>query len=317
VKLHVDGWDPGYGSGFEPGESRQSAAKTVLDVERPTGAWQPLDPPRDTPEPAAVLLVDGVRRIDAGMWLTGADGVTYRGVAVSFAAGVVRCDRRRGAAEILRTAVRRGLFSPSPEAPELAGGAVRYTPYQTGSDDPGKLNGAVQAQLRALEVGVSEGDRTDDDLLVVDGPLHHGRRSLPRALGYAKTQTVEYLPDPLVAVVTGLGPGQRTPLFRIDSPWPLFAWYLRLPGGPGGGPRAGIVRVECSAELPVDEAVALADRSAATLPRFASTAYKDPRAPQNLVPIAGLERRLRAMLGDPRLLYRALVLASRRETTAA
>jgi hypothetical protein len=49
-----------------------------------------------------------------------------------------------------------------------------------------------------------------------------------------------------------------------------------------------------------------------TLPRFASTPYKDPRAPQNLVPIAGLERRLRGMLGDARLLYRTLTVASRR-----
>ena len=39
-----------------------------------------------------------------------------------------------------------------------------------------------------------------------------------------------------------------------------------------------------------------------TLPRFASSPYKDPRAPQNLTPIAGLERKLRGMLGDQRLL---------------
>ena len=49
-----------------------------------------------------------------------------------------------------------------------------------------------------------------------------------------------------------------------------------------------------------------ADLAAVTLPRLASTAYKDPRAPQNLTPIAGLERKLRAMLGDQRLLLRRL-----------
>jgi hypothetical protein len=46
------------------------------------------------------------------------------------------------------------------------------------------------------------------------------------------------------------------------------------------------------------------------LPRFASSAYKDPRAPQNLVPIAGLERRLRGLLGDTRVLHRALTQAT-------
>jgi hypothetical protein len=43
-----------------------------------------------------------------------------------------------------------------------------------------------------------------------------------------------------------------------------------------------------------------------TLGRFASTEYKDSRAPQNLYPIAGLERELRRRLGEPNLLYRAL-----------
>jgi hypothetical protein len=47
-----------------------------------------------------------------------------------------------------------------------------------------------------------------------------------------------------------------------------------------------------------------------TLPRFASVPYKDPRAPQNLVPIAGLERRLRSLLGDARLLQRSLARAA-------
>jgi hypothetical protein len=50
----------------------------------------------------------------------------------------------------------------------------------------------------------------------------------------------------------------------------------------------------------------LADCSARSLPRFASAAHKDARAPQNLYPIAGLERALRARLGDQGLLLRAL-----------
>ena len=44
----------------------------------------------------------------------------------------------------------------------------------------------------------------------------------------------------------------------------------------------------------------------ATLPRFASAPHKDPRAPQNLYPISGLERVLRRRLGDPLLILRAL-----------
>jgi hypothetical protein len=64
------------------------------------------------------------------------------------------------------------------------------------------------------------------------------------------------------------------------------------------------------------DAIALADQSAVTLPRFASSPYKDPRAPQNLTPIAGLERRLRGMLGDQRLLMRGLNAAAKRPAAA-
>ena len=91
--------------------------------------------------------------------------------------------------------------------------------------------------------------------------------------------------------------------------WDRYSWYLRLPCLPSA-PWAGIVRVECSPDLPVDDVVALANLSQGTLVRFASTEYKDARAPQNLYPIAGLERELRRRLGDSRLLYRALRVAA-------
>jgi hypothetical protein len=54
----------------------------------------------------------------------------------------------------------------------------------------------------------------------------------------------------------------------------------------------------------------MADLASATLPRFASMGHKDPRAPQNLVPIGGLEHRLRHLLGDRDLLYRGLIRAA-------
>jgi hypothetical protein len=70
------------------------------------------------------------------------------------------------------------------------------------------------------------------------------------------------------------------------------------------------VRIECSADLPAAEVIGLAQLSQVCLGRFASDEYKDARAPQNLYPIAGLERELRRRLGDPRLLYRALRLTA-------
>jgi hypothetical protein len=94
-------------------------------------------------------------------------------------------------------------------------------------------------------------------------------------------------------------------LFLTLGRWSKFSWYMRLPGGVGH-PWAGVVRCESTADQELDEVVKLADKVTATLPRFASDAHKDPRAPQNLYPIAGLERELRRRLGDPQLLYRGL-----------
>jgi hypothetical protein len=54
------------------------------------------------------------------------------------------------------------------------------------------------------------------------------------------------------------------------------------------------------------QAIRLADRVSASLPRFASDRHKDPRAPQNLYPIGGLERELRHRLGDREMAIRAL-----------
>jgi hypothetical protein len=69
-------------------------------------------------------------------------------------------------------------------------------------------------------------------------------------------------------------------------------------------------RLEASGDLRAAEAIALAGRTAATLPTYASVPHKDPRAPQNLFPIGGLERELRHRLGDAALVQRALRIAT-------
>jgi hypothetical protein len=316
VKLFVAGWDPAYGASLEGAggadePAAASSAQVDPEVEVPAARWRPIDPPPGLACPDVVFLVDGVRRIDAGLWTSEDDGSSYAGLAASYAAGVVRCDLRRGVAELAGATVERGLFTASPAAADVVAGSVRYAIRRvTPPGDASRLPAAVQAPLTALEVAVSA-DVTRDahaDLLVVDGPLRN-RRQLPRTIGFVKSQHSQYLPPSLAQVVPALAAGQRTPVFSVGTAWVGWSWYLRLPARPGA-PWAAIVRVECSRDLPVSTAVELAGLSQVTLPRFASSAYKDPRAPQNLVPIAGLERRLRGLLGDQRLLHRALAAAT-------
>ena len=320
MRFAVDGWDPGYGSTFDlEGELEAAAAGVDPAVERAAADWGPVRPRPAAAAPARILFVDGVRRIEARAWIDDpADLVTpattaSEAIFASYAAGVVCCTGNR--AHVVQVLPRRGLFTVADHAESVVTSAGPYRAHRAehrpGQPVAAALSRALQNDLAEVELEVAAGARTaaadDDDLLVVDGPLS-GRRVLPRTIGYIKSHHSAYLPPDLHAQVGRLGAGERTPVFRIGDGWDRYSWYLRLPGAPGA-PWAGVVRIECSPDRP-DAAIELATLSQAVLPRFASAAYKDTRAPQNLYPIAGLERELRRRLGDPQLLYRALRVAA-------
>jgi len=315
VSFTVDPWDPGYGLAFsdemDGGALQESSAELILDLELPAGQWRPVDPDPAPVLPSTVLFLDGVRRIDASIWVHGQSLQPMPGIAASFAAGLVSCD---GTARIVGAAVERGLFTTAADATDIVTRHARYPARlaKAGSNGHDPLSLALQQRLADAEIQLAMAFRAQhpagDDLLVVDGPLR-GRTHLDRTVGYVKTHHASYLPTAQAAVVAALTPGQRTPVFLMGTSWRRDSWYLRLPG-PHGAPWSGVVRLECSADLPPVQATALADLTARLLPPLASSAHKDPRAPQNLVPIGGLERQLRHRLGDQQLLYRSLRAAA-------
>jgi hypothetical protein len=164
----------------------------------------------------------------------------------------------------------------------------------------------IQQRMGDLEAVVSHA-AGGAELVIIDGPLSHAR-DIENAVGYVKTQKVQYLPLELRQVLTSLPAGHRTPLFLTTTSWSRFSWYLRLANH--SGPAGGLVRCEIDADTTAAEAARIATRVSATLPRFASHSHKDPRAPQNLYPIGGLERELRHRLGDRELAVRSLRRAS-------
>lgn len=305
MRFTVDPWDPTYGASLDI-ELGVSSAFVDPDVEVPSSRWAPIDPV-PVPPPAAVLFVDGVRRVDAQVWVE--DGTdSALALCASYAAGVLCCCPDRGA-HLLEAHVRRGLVTTAADATDVATAAGTYHSLPTAPRPDVApmqvLSQALQRALGELEVTAAELARTGigelDDLLVVDGPLR-GRAHLARAVGFVKSHRSDYLPPQLGAVVAALRPGQRTPVFTLGTSWERHTWYLRLPCAQGT-PWAGVVRVEAP---PGPASIGLAATSQATLVRYASTEYKDARAPQNLYPVAGLERALRRRLGEPNLLYRAL-----------
>jgi hypothetical protein len=303
MRFAVDPWAPDYGAAAA--ELRPTRAAVDVAVECAPGSWAPRRPPVAR-GPSRVRFVDGVRRVDARLWIDGPDGVPRQGVAASYAAGAVRCDP--DAARIETCTVRRAVFSAAPDLAPVGTRRGTWEPRAAAAESDEELLAQVQQRMRDLEVEVAAG-LGDSDLLVVDGTLP--RRSLgPHAVGYAKTHHTSYLPGEQAAVVGALGVGERTPLFlATTASLSRYSWYLRLPGG-AGHPWAGVVRCEAPGDLDPAQARRLADLATATLPRYASTPAKDPRAPANLHPIADLERHLRHRLGDPALCYRALTQAA-------
>ncbi len=306
MRFVVEAWAPEYGAPLDGEELTAARAEVDVGVEVRADQWAPRTPPPVTRRPAAIVFTDGVRRIDARVWLTGDGGRARPGICASFAAGAVRCDDR---AVVVAASVGRGLFTAAGDAQTIDTGHGPYPVQAVAGESPEALSIGLQQRMGALEIVVAHGQAGGADLVVVDGPLRTVGPYPPGTVGYVKTHATRYLPEGLDDIIGELTAGQRTPLFCLTVPLQTkWSWYLRLPGATGH-PWAGVVRCEAAADLPAADAVALADTTAAVLPRFASQGHKDPRAPQNLVPIGGLERRLRHVMGDANLLFRALARA--------
>lgn len=320
MRFAIDPWDPSYGMANDVEDDPEATAVTVeLDTELPIAEWSPLAPPPDTARDRSIAFVDGVRRVDARIWVStgdgsGVDGPPMPGVCASWAAGAVCCVD--GVARIHPEAIEvgRSVAAPDPmhRLDAVTTPHVVYRPLEARGPAPEDLWLAVQQEMGRAEVRIAAAVRAQvpDALLVVDGPIG-GRQPLDGLVGVVKTHHVAYLVGAPAATLAALRPGERTPVFTITGRYPRHSWYLRLPGAQHPDvPLSGVVRCECPVSVTGTELVELATSSSAVLPRFASAPYKDRRAPQNLTPIAGLERRLRHLLGDPALLYRSLRVAA-------
>lgn len=299
MRFTVETWDSDYGAPSDP-ELADATENVDPSVELAPEDWRPLLADSD-PVPD-VLFIDGVRRVDATLWIDQPPDFPGFALAATYAAGAVRCN---GSANLEEAEVARGLFTSAP-AGEVATSVGTYGVKATKGTTSEELWLGIQQRMGELEALVAR-KAGGAELLVVDGPLSHAR-DVENAVGYVKTQKVQYLPLELRQVLTSLPVAHRTPLFLTTTSWSRYSWYLRLANH--SGPAGGLVRCEIDADKPAAEAVRIAARVSATLPRFASDRHKDPRAPQNLYPIGGLERELRRRLGDRDLAVRALRTAS-------
>lgn len=304
ARIGVEPFDVGYGASFA------AVADSVLAQECPVvedgGTLTPHDsPPVDAPT-GRLAFVDGTMRTDARLTRSEADGTVTPGLAGIWAAGAalvedggIRIDRVRTG----RVAVFCGGVSTTlPDQP----GGWSWTSVAVEGVDLELARQRLQRLMRTAEGEIAEDLCDEGWLTVVDGPLNNVRRvRTTPIIGYVKTHHRPMLDADNWARVPTLAVGQRSSLFAMGEE--LYGAYLRVGDpGPWSSPWAGIVRLEVPAGAGRDTAAQAVDGAAAWLPRYASLAHRDPRAPVNLAPIAGLEQLLRRSNGNGALALRAV-----------
>jgi hypothetical protein len=309
AKIYVEGWAPEYGSAFETDEALADADRVDDSVEV-AGVWEPVPGGDDGID--RVAFVDGVRRVDARLTLEDGDGPPTAGLCGTYGVGAVIWDRETPRAEVVHAQIDRlALFGNgrSARVPTAATDIVYHTESVPDSD-PGALIQRFHASMRTAEAELAETLAREGLFVVADGPIND--LSATEKVGYIKSHRRPYLDDEKAAVIGRLVAGERTPLFLIGAggTYPKYSWYLRLADLAGGHSWSGIARAEVSSAHDLATARRIANRVTAILPGVASESHLDPRAPQNLVPIAALERDLRRRMGDPGFVYRALRAAT-------
>jgi len=300
ARIVVEGWSPEYGAPMDPDEALAPAEGSV-DPSVETDRWEPRDGVDDGAP--RIAFVDGVRRVDARLTLDDPAG-PVPGICGTFAVGATLWDRpaRRSAIADERVGRWAVLAGGRPETFPPVALDPAYATTTTADTDPAGLIRMLHTKMRTAEGHVASG-LAEGCFVIADGPLNE--LAAQPVVGSIKSHRVTYLPPERNVVVATLRPAQRTPLFTIAD-YRRYSWYVRLADVEGGHGWSGIVRCEASGQLPTADVITIADRTAAVLPLVASEPHLDPRAPQNLVPIAALERRLRHLMGDQGLVYRAL-----------
>ena len=309
TRLRLDPWPADYDSPIQM-DGFDDEADARVDTAVEGIGWKVVEcPRRERPEP--IHFVDGVRRVEARVILDDGSTRLIRGLFGSVAAGAVRVQRNRAEFEALsvgRFLVASSGVTPEAESLAMANTTLTFHPRCVPTGDPPAPLQGLQNLMREQEAMIAQALAAGSACVFADGPLTYFTSTDLPAVGVVKRLFKPYLSLAAFGLVQQLGIGQRTPVFSItDSKYDRYSWYLRV-----GKPRAmdhdiaGVLRLEVRSGVGLKRAVELANLSAACIPAFVAESFRDPRAPQNLLPVGALEQELRHRLGDPLSIRRAI-----------
>lgn len=299
-EIFVEPWSSEYGSPIQiDEESSRNGRAQLIDEE-----GFDFVGPRALESPS-LAFIDGVRRQETSLSQF-REGRTIAGISGAHAIGAVLSDVGAMARFSDERVQRLIIWSSgaSGAIPAIDGGWA-WTEVTTADASPGAPMRKLQELMRRAETQLADRLAEEGYLVLLDGTLWFASAYDKKNIaGYVKTHHVRMLPETEARRLPELPAAYRTTLFRTDAN--RYGLYLRLaPRGDYDPPMAGIVRLEFSGTLPLDEARAMADRFTVSLPPYAGVPHVDPRAPQNLQPVGALETHLRHLMGDARLAERA------------
>ncbi len=336
MKLRLDPWATDYDTAFhaeDPLDASGPSATTVTpDIECET--WRPLRPAAEAePRYERLFFMDGSRRSEARLLLEDERRQVAFGAIGTFGVGVVDCcpgqTRRADYLDLdaemgVRGVQRLCTLGNDVQLPDFdilprmrrTFGTLSYRVLSTDKTD-------ADAVLRQLQFAMLEAERRlalrlndlyPEALVVTDGPRPR-MGDAPRVVGYLKTIHALPLAEEYLSVARSLEEGQRSPLYLVshrDKSQQVFQWFLRLRDpNPWLYSFAGMVRLEAHAgsqpETRLAEVQALADWLTCLLPRFATRAHQDPRAPQQLLPVRALEAELKRRMGHAQVVRRRIL----------
>jgi hypothetical protein len=313
-RFRLDAWASDYGATVDTEDGDEDDARGFeIDAFVEVSAWD--GPITCTPvaRPERIIFVDGVQRTEVwgrievdGAVVDAALGSVAVGAAISYAGRAEVAFDEPG--RVHRVYAVGGAVSVDSLNVRSGSHEMRFEPAISEKHGRTGVSLALGNRRAMLERQFAEKLVDEDSLVVLDGRLSFEPGPAHQVVGMAKTIHRNYLQGmPECAIVPMLGACERTPVFRIHyGDTTRYSWYLRLPFTRTiHHSLAGIVRLE-TPEIGEAAAIRLANLTSYHLPDFASQPQHDPRAPQNLVPIGALEKRLRHEMGDATWLRRTI-----------
>ena len=305
--LRLDPWPPEYDSAVQFGEIETEIAGVIDTTVEITG-WEAIRPQSRRSSPN-LCFVDGVRRVEARV-IADVNHKPVHGLFGSTGVGYTKiCDQNASFSDLsVERFLILGAGLKQSDVIRVGNRDLSFEGVSSSLNSPNELLGELQNLMRTFEADLGQRLAASGACVFADGPLTYYAIAKQEVVGIIKSIYLPYLSPEHFAIVSTLESGCRTPLFAIkDGKYNRYSWFLRVAKGRAvDHALAGILRLEVREAIGVDRAKDMADLSATELPRFASSSIRDPRAPQNLLPIGALESELRRQLGDSVLVRRGI-----------